>query len=236
MNNLEKQLIIFDFDNTIVDGFSDFPAIELIENKVKKDQILGKYIQGSWIEVMQEIFNELSLQNVGIDVIKEAVENVKLTEGFNELIEFVNTKSNLFESIIISGGNSIFIEWLIKKHKHKFQTYYALPAIIENQSIIKVEKHHIHTCKICPIEQCKQKVIEDHIKNRQDTKYQNFFFVGDGYNDYCPAVWLGPKDYIFPRENYILQKLINDNRNKIRCNISPWKTGHDILKILKKFI
>lgn len=233
--NDQKSLLIFDFDNTIVNGFSDFPVIDLLKDNVKRQTIIGKYGRLSWLEVMQEIFLELHKQNTSISEIKQAVESTALTEGFLELFQFIEEKSHMLDNIIVSGGNALFIDWLINKHNLSRYKCYALPAEIYNDSIIRVDKHHNHSCSLCPIDQCKTKVIEDHL-SIANLRYKDYYFFGDGNNDLCPASWLKETDHVFPRIDYEMELKIRKNPGIVKCRVKPWKTGLDILKVLKKLL
>lgn len=230
--NAYKQLLVYDFDNTIVDGFSDFHAVNLIKDKFRKAEILAKYGKSSWLEVMQEVFLELKRQNIDATLVKNAVSNCKINEGFMDLFEYVNNNQNYYDSMIVSGANSLFINWIMERYKQQIALF-ALPSNIEEDSFIKVDKMHEHNCNLCSFEQCKKKVISEYLENSKNT-YRNIIFIGDGHNDYCPAVWLKETDYILPREKYVLHKMILDNPSKIISKVNPWKAGHDILRFLQK--
>jgi len=51
------------------------------------------------------------------------------------------------------------------------------------------------------------KIIEK-IQSMADTKNQHFIYIGDGKGDYCPSLKLSEGDYVLPKENYPLWKLI----------------------------
>ena len=57
----------------------------------------------------------------------------------------------------------------------------------------------------------------------------------DGGNDLCLSKKLSEKDYVFPRKNYKLYKLLfNENKkNEIKANIYPWQNGQEIIDILE---
>jgi 2,3-diketo-5-methylthio-1-phosphopentane phosphatase len=230
--NTQKQLLVYDFDNTIVEGFSDFHAIDLMKDKLLKEEILLKYGKLSWLEVMQEIFVELKKQNINSELVKDAVINCKMNEGFKELFEYVNLNYHLYDSMIVSGGNSLFIRWILEKYNHKMK-FFALPSQIQDDSSFKIDKMHSHDCPLCPLEMCKKKVISDYLEGNKKS-YRNIVFIGDGYNDYCTSIWLKEHDYILPREKFVLHKLILDAPSKVICKVNPWRAGQDILRLLQK--
>ena len=79
-------------------------------------------------------------------------------------------------------------------------------------------------------------VVENHIKERQSqgVKYSRICYVGDGGNDYCPALRLSSKDYVFARANYALERRLSYS-SEVKANVVIWNSGEIILETLKSF-
>ena len=78
-----------------------------------------------------------------------------------------------------------------------------------------------------------QKLAQEYTETK---KYKNIVFIGDGHNDFCLGKFLKVDDYLFPRIEFPLHKLINnpDKRSEICCNIFSWRNGLDIINYFKK--
>ena len=74
------------------------------------------------------------------------------------------------------------------------------------------------------------------MKDKKDS-FDKIFYIGDGKNDFCLSKKLGMNDFVFPRLNYSLYKILfNENgKNEVKAKIIPWKNGNDIYDIIKKF-
>ena len=77
--------------------------------------------------------------------------------------------------------------------------------------------------------------MEDYWKENNKDEYNKILYVGDGGNDLCLSKKLSEKDYVFPRKNYKLYKLLfNENKkDEIKANIYPWQNGQEIIDILE---
>ena len=74
-------------------------------------------------------------------------------------------------------------------------------------------------------------------QERTGMRYKHVAFVGDGSNDFCPALRFSEKDYICPRESYRLWKKIKNpeikGEHEIKARLVNWSSGFDILDFLK---
>lgn len=70
--------------------------------------------------------------------------------------------------------------------------------------------------------------------------FSQIAYVGDGRNDLCPSLRLSEKDLIFPREGFLLDKLIRDMQNqedlRLKVKIHTWKTGSDIMRVISDYL
>ena len=66
-------------------------------------------------------------------------------------------------------------------------------------------------------------------------QFKNIVFIGDGLNDFCLGKLLKVGDYLFPRFEFPLHKLVNDPVKKleISCKVLTWINGMDIINYLK---
>lgn len=71
------------------------------------------------------------------------------------------------------------------------------------------------------------------MKREESQQYRTVVFVGDGLNDYCPAVQLSAGDFIAARKGYKLIDKIREDRSAVEANLVPWVDGEDLLEFVK---
>ena len=238
MDDKEKILLVFDLDHTILDKNSDREISTLF--KIFDESIYNRdHKQQYWGDVMQKVYIQMKKEGIEIEQIKELIQSLTLTKNFNDLFDFIRINKNKFECIIISGANTLFIKWLIEKHKWDdiFSDFYSNPAEICVEKLISIKNFHSHQCSNgCDGSQCKKIILADYLQMKNNI-YKNIVYLGDGSNDYCPSTLLNLNDTLYPRKNfdlfkdlYSLNKIIN-----VKCNVVPWENGLDIIDSLKNF-
>jgi len=232
----EKILLILDFDNTTINGFSDEKVLNLINNEGLIKEILSEG-KDSWATVMQKGFQQIKQDNKTIHHVKDIIENLDYNENFNEVFEYLKQNQNHFETIFISGANTLYLKWFIEKNRldSVIKNCFALNAIEDDELMIRISDCHKHDCSECNISQCKQKIAREFTQEKQ---YRNIVFIGDGHNDFCLGKFLMESDYLFPRIDFPLHKLANDPVKKLElsCKVLSWKNGLNIVNYLKKLL
>ncbi|PNW73435.1 hypothetical protein CHLRE_14g631850v5 [Chlamydomonas reinhardtii] len=85
--------------------------------------------------------------------------------------------------------------------------------------VIRVYPHHgsapqcaapPHACRRCHANLCKREAMRQLLQRRAAAgfTYRQVVYVGDGRNDLCPCLALGPHDVAMPRVGFALQKLL----------------------------
>jgi len=82
---------------------------------------------------------------------------------------------------------------------------------------------------------CKGHILDEHCQ-KSGVKYDVVAYIGDGTNDFCPAVRLRETDIVFPRRRFSLDKLINEDHSKVAAMVRCWDTGFDIMSALKEVL
>jgi len=240
MDSEPKILMVFDLDNTILQHTTDYEVIKLIEPKTIDECYYN------WAKYMQKVYLKLKEQFVHLEQIRKIVESIPLNEGFLEIFEFIRNNKEKFETLIVSGSNTLYIEWLIDYHKLNdiIDGYFSNFAEQDEDMLIRISPNHVHNCPLCceDLSQCKKKVLEEFffkIKNLRNkdsvySLYSAIVYVGDGSNDLCPSTLLGKNDFLFPREEFQLHKIVcGEKCNLLNCKVHPWKNGKKILEVIK---
>jgi hypothetical protein len=68
-------------------------------------------------------------------------------------------------------------------------------------------------------------------KEEDGITFSGISYVGDGQNDVCPSLKLGPNDRVFARSGYPLHKRLAIN-HEFKAKLHPFTDGHDIWKVL----
>ncbi|KAG7197154.1 hypothetical protein KM043_007237 [Ampulex compressa] len=230
-------LVVFDFDHTITDGNTDVVARKLLPEEKLPENVKGLYRNSGWIAYMGKIFELLHQNSIDAEQIERAIVNIPAVPGVETLLRELHSRG--YEIIIISDSNTIFIEkWL--KHKkldHVIAQTFTNPARIEDNGMMRVDVYHTQdTCKLSTVNLCKGQILEAYISRRayEGARFERIAYVGDGKNDLCPILRLSKKDIAFPREDYMLIKILNNPENykfpAVQAQIVPWSDGSHILR------
>ena len=204
MESNKKILFAFDMDNTILSDNTDYVIRDLLnsEEKNKINEQIGK----DWIKEMNLFYSKFQEKGIGVEAIKNIVQSIPLTNGFESVFDLVKSYKNK-EVVIISGANVIFVKWVIEKHNLNFvDQYYSINAEV-NGSLFSISKYHDHNCKRCDPCFCKFEVANEVFTNKD---YDKVFYFGDGLNDHCAVKAFQEKydTYFFIRKDYSLYKNI----------------------------
>ena len=240
----DKILFAFDFDHTVIDENSDLYCKRLAPDGKIPQEIEDTYSDLGWTKYMGLIFDYLHKHGVTEKHYNDCMTEIPLTSGMRELIEFAVEKKH--ECIIISDSNSKFINSILTETglKEAFSAVYTNPAEFDSEGRLTLEYFHYQDwCKLSTVNLCKGQILEDHMtkQERTGTRYKHVVFVGDGSNDFCPALRLSEKDYICPRESYRLWKKIKKmesdpeikGEHELKAQVVNWSSGFDILDFLK---
>ncbi|XP_062566127.1 pyridoxal phosphate phosphatase PHOSPHO2-like [Saccostrea cucullata] len=241
----EKILFAFDFDHTVIDENSDLYCKRLAPDGKIPQEIEDTYSDVGWTKYMGLIFEYLHSHGVTEQHFRECMNEIPLTKGMRELIEYAT--ENKHESIIISDSNSWFIENILNESglKDAFSEVYTNPAQYDAEGRLTIEFYHKQDwCDLSTVNLCKGHILQEHVRRREQEgiRYKCVVLVGDGSNDFCPALRLTENDYVCPRISYRLwkkiQKLESDqgavsNGHKLRAQVVNWTSGLDILEFLK---
>ncbi|XP_066921505.1 pyridoxal phosphate phosphatase PHOSPHO2-like [Clytia hemisphaerica] len=238
-------LLIFDFDNTIIDKNTDSEII-------KAQNLYGKCLSGKrylkndlgWAETMSLALADLHQNNISQKDIDKIIEDIPLTPGFETVFEFIRQNRERCECIMLSHSNSYFIDLLVKKYSigDCFDSIHTYEAEWMKDGPLLVKPYHpfLVNCQICPPDFCKGVFVETYREQTEwsrDMKWKNIFYVGDGTADFCAALSLQCHEHVLTRTGYSMHKrLLKDKGDKFKANMIEWNNGHDVEKILKSRI
>jgi 2,3-diketo-5-methylthio-1-phosphopentane phosphatase len=174
MDKITKRILFaFDFDHTILVENTDTLILKLLSEKAKLD-LKPKYeSRDNWAHFMQEVYHKMKEEGVTIDQVKQIILEMQFNPGFLDLFSYIKDNKDIFETVIISGSNTVFLNWILNKHNlnELFPIFYTNHAHPDEDCVINIKPYHTHDCEKCDNSQCKRIILDEHISTLEN---QNF--------------------------------------------------------------
>ena len=236
----KKYLIVFDFDQTIIDKDSEFSAIEYFIPEFYKENESELYHQKDWLSFNNLLYTKMKENGCNWEIIKKYYEDLKLSPKMEKLFKFIFEHKNNIDSVICSGNNRIVVDTVLKKNKLDNIIKFKIcnNSELNNDNILKItylDEKYEH-CNDCQPFLCKSLAMNNFFANYKRGGYYKVIFIGDGANDFCFSKHLNENDILFPRNGYSLYRILFDENKKsmIKAEIHPWNNGLDILNVLNE--
>ena len=161
-----------------------------------------------------------------------------------KLLHWAAEKSSSVEVCILSDCNSVFIGHVLKgagvsSRISQVVTNQAgfervrngwFASSVEHRLVISPCHDEGHSCGLCPSNLCKGKELD---RLRGAGQHTHTVYVGDGANDLCPALRLGPNDVICARKGYSLASLLEKHHHKVKARKFLWSTHDELLNLIQ---
>ncbi|XP_036408013.1 probable phosphatase phospho1 isoform X2 [Megalops cyprinoides] len=241
----KRFLIFFDFDETIVDESSDDVVVQAAPGQKLPNWLKDTYQPGHYNQYMQRVLAYMAEQSVPEGAIRSVIEKIPASPGMIPLFQYLRTHPQDFEIVLVSDANMYFIEsWLRRAGvRQLFLKIFTNPASFDGNGRLHLGPYHTHSCPRCPENMCKQVIVREYLARRTQERgrpFQRVFYVGDGANDFCPSLILGPRDTAFPRRDYPMHKLILEKQEAqpadFKATVVPWASGEDVVARLKRLV
>ncbi|KAK8732642.1 hypothetical protein OTU49_006862, partial [Cherax quadricarinatus] len=151
-----KVLLALDFDHTVIDNNSDTYIYKLAPDHKIPDDLKLLYRRDNWTHYMGEVFKFLYKNGVTKERIFNCLKEIKLTDGMKELLTGV--PRDLTEFIIISDGNSVFIDHILKSCglRDLFSELFTNPAQFDDNGCLHIQMYHLQDwCTLSTKNLCK---------------------------------------------------------------------------------
>uniref|UniRef100_A0A6N2NHP4 Uncharacterized protein n=1 Tax=Salix viminalis TaxID=40686 RepID=A0A6N2NHP4_SALVM len=145
---------------------------------------------------------------------------------------------------IVSDSNYFFIETILTHNglMDCFSEINTNPSYVDAEGRLRILQYHdvnkfpSHGCTSCPPNMCKASslapplgVVMKRIQASVSSEGEKqFIYVGDGKNDFCPALTLKETDALMPRKNFPLWELICNNKMLVEANIQEWSDWEEL--------
>ncbi|KAH7440537.1 hypothetical protein KP509_04G112000 [Ceratopteris richardii] len=190
-----------------------------------------------WHRAMNVVLQDLHSRGVSIASIRQAVWSLPLP---SETISALKAAHFLgFQICIISDANTFFIEEAIAHHGlgSIVTQIHSNPAWIDAMGCLHYDDLHgqvlpPHDCPLCPPNMCKGSILENIRAAEWNSEMLHVIYAGDGSGDLCPALRLSEGDYVLPRKEYPLSKLVVEH--DVKAKVYSWINLHDaVLECLR---
>ncbi|XP_053309787.1 phosphoethanolamine/phosphocholine phosphatase [Spea bombifrons] len=243
MASKPKYLLIFDFDETIINENSDDSVIQAAPGKELPEWLRQTFQDGFYNQYMQRVFQYMAEKGVRLVDIKTVYEKIPLSPGMADLFRFLLKNQDRFEIILISDANVFGIESSLRSNGYYslFRRVISNPTNTENGHL-NLGPYHSHNCPQCPANMCKRKVLTEYLAERSQggVTFENVLYVGDGANDFCPSVIFTSTDVAFPRKNYPMHQLIRKMEEKqkgsFQARVVPWDSADVVSRYLQALL
>nr|XP_033773318.1 phosphoethanolamine/phosphocholine phosphatase isoform X2 [Geotrypetes seraphini]XP_033773319.1 phosphoethanolamine/phosphocholine phosphatase isoform X2 [Geotrypetes seraphini]XP_033773320.1 phosphoethanolamine/phosphocholine phosphatase isoform X2 [Geotrypetes seraphini] len=240
----QKYLLIFDFDETIVNENSDESVIHAAPSGELPEWLRRTLQEGFYNQYMQRVFEYLGDSGVHMHDLKAVYEALTFSPYMQQLLHFLSLNPEPFEIILMSDANTFGIESTLRATGFfsLFHRVFSNPSGPDKRGYLTLAPYHSHSCPHCPANMCKHKILSEYLLERaqQGISFQKLLYVGDGANDFCPSTLLSPMDVAFPRKTYPMhQKIQEMEKNQpgaFKAQVVPWESAEVILQYLQSLL
>ncbi|KAG0278187.1 hypothetical protein BGZ95_004500 [Linnemannia exigua] len=250
-------LACFDFDWSLIDTDSDRFVIEYL-SPVLRHKLDTSPMQ--WTDLQNECLKEYHDQGGSGQKIRESLTKIPLDSKMIQACQLLHSKGWVLA--IISDANQVYIEGILEHYgiKNLFSAIITNPAFWDVQDRLHIQRlipadGTPHGCPtgVCSLNICKGQEVDKLLLNLNSGTTGStviasldkaaaplrMLYVGDGRNDYCPALRMNSsEDIYFVRKGRSLEKYLNkaespEIQKAILSRIVYWDRAGEILSELQ---
>ena len=155
---MADHLVIFDFDDTLVDGNTDLLVLDMLprlREASRNYKVEGK----GWGEAMNDALETIGKNGLKKKDIDECILTLKITDTVKGMLLNL-IKDDRADILIVSHANEYFIDLLLLDSgidKSQLKRIFTYPAEWNDEGQLKVKRFHQEniSCKYCPNDFCK---------------------------------------------------------------------------------
>ncbi|KAF8518771.1 phosphatase phospho-type [Gautieria morchelliformis] len=242
-STVRQQLVIFDFDWSLVDQDTDRWVFEVLAPHLRrKFEDLEETVQLT--DLVAQLLVELHALGVTRQDIEGAMHILPFHPAMVRAVERLKAAPSAQTTfVILSNSNSAYISAILQHRKltHLFQEVITNPATWEPSGLLSVRRRidpagPQHNCSVgCSPNMCKGEELQALLARCPD-EFDRVVYVGDGGNDFCPILRLRSQDIALARKSFGLEKRIAKEGAKagLRCSVQYWSGAWEVEEMFTK--
>jgi pyridoxal phosphate phosphatase PHOSPHO2 len=261
MTQTKRQLVVFDFDWSMIDQDSDRWLLEVLAPDIRRkmrdrSRDVGDPVQ--WTDLVAECLRELGHAERGITQsdIEGALRQIPFHPAMKRGIQMLKDPSTPVATtlFVLSNANTFFIETILNHQAIRscFDEIVTNPAdfIDPTSQNLLVLRRRVgpndppHGCQVgCEDNMCKGKELEEYLDRQREkgVHFDRVMYVGDGSNDFCAVLRMTSRDIVFCRRYRGLERKIADeiskgeDHSRLKCNVEYWSGAWEVEEKFKKY-
>jgi pyridoxal phosphate phosphatase PHOSPHO2 len=239
---VERQLIVYDFDWSLADQDSDRWIFEVLAPDIRRNL---KDIKGDaeWTDLVAQGLRELHERGGTREDIEGALQTMPFHPAMIRGVKTIKAAANPQTTFLcLSSANNVFISTILESKglQDLFTEIVTNPAEWDSSGLLKLKRHidpsgPQHNCEVgCNANICKGSELDAFLK-RRGTDYDRIIYVGDGSNDFCPVLRLRRQDMALCRRYRGLERRIarEGERLGLKCQLRYWVGAWEVEEIFK---
>jgi len=233
----KRLLVVFDFDWSMADQDTDRYIFEVNAIDLRrKMRNLEPTVQ--WTDLVAQSLEEFHGRGGTRDQIESALRNMPfhpaMVRAVGNLKKATDPETTFF---CLSNANSVFISTILqdKGLSNLFTEIVTNPAEWDESGLLKLRRRVDpagvqHKCTVgCSPNMCKGEELEAFLARHQP-EFDRIIYVGDGKNDYCPALRLRSQDTVLCRRLKGLEERIEKEGPKdgLKCQVYKWTGAWEV--------
>ncbi|KAH9176738.1 phosphatase phospho-type [Lactarius sanguifluus] len=237
---VERQLIVFDFDWSLADQDTDRWVFEVLAPDIRRSL---KDIKDDfeWTDLARGL-RELHEQGGTREDIEGALRIMPFHPAMVRGVKTIKAAAKPQTTFLcLSSANSVFISTILESKglQDLFTEIVTNPAEWDPSGLLKLRRHidpdgPQHNCPVgCNPNICKGSELDAFLK-RGGTDYDRIIYVGDGSNDFCPVLRLRSQDMVLCRRYRALERRIAQEGLGLKCQVRYWAGAWEVEEIFKQ--
>ncbi|KAI0256281.1 phosphatase phospho-type [Lactifluus subvellereus] len=232
---VERQLIVFDFDWSMADQDSYTWVFEVLAPDIRRK--LKSTGSGSALQELHERgFTREDIEGA----LRIMPFHPAMIRGVKTLKAAANPQTTF---LCLSSANSVYISTILESKglQDLFTEIVTNPAEWDPSGLLKVRRHvdpngPQHNCPVgCYPDICKGNEFDAFLE-RHGANYDRIIYVGDGSGDFCPTLRLRSQDMVLCRRYRTLEHRIaqEGERRGLKCQVKYWAGAWEVEEIFKQ--
>jgi len=244
--SIKSQLVIFDFDWSLVDQDTDRYVFEVLAPDIRRRN-KTRQAEVQWTDLIAMSLLELHDKGGTRQQIEDALKilpfHPAMQRGVRNLKENPHIKTTF---ICLSNANSVFIGTILKDKAFEdiFEEIITNPAEWTENGALIVRRRippdgPQHSCSVgCSPNMCKGEELEKYL-TRCGKTFDRMIYVGDGSNDFCPILrFKRNTDVACVRRHRGLERRITNEGDSagLKASVRYWAGAWEMEEIFKTLV